>query len=185
LPGALDGDHVLGTHVNSDPTGLALIEGVMPADVSGFSPAERQTLERLRQYAAEGRGYLQIQGTRSQTLSYSLTDSPVGQLAWIVVKFKEWTAATAELPDDAVDRDQLRDNVSVYWFTRTGSSAAECTYEEAHGMDWPPPLRSRRAGRSSPPIPCFGACSTPSGRSSTGPSSPRDGQVPPWKPPIS
>ena len=40
---------------------------------------------------SEGNGYLQIQATRPQTLAYALTDSPVGQLAWIVEKFQEWT----------------------------------------------------------------------------------------------
>jgi hypothetical protein len=51
-------------------------------------------------------GYFQIQATRPQTLAYALTDSPVGQLAWIVEKFKEWTDSSAELPEDAVDRDR-------------------------------------------------------------------------------
>src|SRR6266545_916895 len=78
-----------------------------------------------------------IQSTRPQTLAYSLTDSPAGQLAWIVEKFKEWTDKTAELPEDAVDRDLLLTNVSVYWFTRSGASAARFIYEGAHGgPDW-------------------------------------------------
>jgi epoxide hydrolase len=51
---------------------------------------------------------------RPQTLGYALTDSPVGQLAWITEKFKEWTDPAAELPDDAVDRDQLLTTVTMY-----------------------------------------------------------------------
>ena len=70
-----------------------------------------------------------MQATRPQTLAYSLTDSPVGQLAWIVEKFHEWTDPANELPDQAVDRDQLLTNVSVYWFTASGASSAHATYE--------------------------------------------------------
>ena len=70
-----------------------------------------------------------MQATRPQTLAYSLTDSPVGQLAWIVEKFHEWTDPADELPDRAVDRDQLLTNVSVYWFTASGASSAHATYE--------------------------------------------------------
>jgi hypothetical protein len=64
-----------------------------------------------------------IQGTRPQTLAYALTDSPAGQLAWIVEKFKEWTDSAAELPEDAVNRDRLLTNVSLYWFTATAGSS--------------------------------------------------------------
>ena len=81
-------------------------------------------------------GFLQIQSTRPQTLGYALTDSPVGQLAWIAEKFNEWTDEAAELPEDAVDLDQLLTNVSLYWFTRTGASAAHFLYESMHAQEW-------------------------------------------------
>ena len=58
----------------------------------------RRGKARVARHAAlprEGNGYFQIQATRPQTLSYALTDSPVGQLAWIVEKFKEWTNSGA------------------------------------------------------------------------------------------
>jgi pimeloyl-ACP methyl ester carboxylesterase len=74
-------------------------------------------------------GYAQIQGTRPQTLVYGLTDSPVGQLAWIVEKFKEWTDPAADLPEDAVDRDRLLTNIMLYWLTGTARSSATATYE--------------------------------------------------------
>ena len=60
-----------------------------------------------------------IQISRPQTLAHGLHDSPVGQLAWIVEKFKEWTDPAAELPEDAVDRDLLLTNVMLYWLTGT------------------------------------------------------------------
>jgi hypothetical protein len=101
-----------------------------------LSEAEQANLERMRQYVPEGRGYLQIQGTRPQTLAYGLNDSPVAQLAWIVEKFQEWTDPTAALPEDAVNRDQLLTNVSLYWFTGTGASAAHFLYDASHAHDW-------------------------------------------------
>jgi pimeloyl-ACP methyl ester carboxylesterase len=135
----LDPDGVVGAHVNTDPTGLALLD-LLPAELDGLSEAEAASHRRWRDYGAEGKGYLQIQGTRPQTLAYGLTDSPVAQLAWIVEKVKEWTDPAAELPEDAVDRDQLLTNVSLYWFTRSGASAATFLYEAAHATrEWGAP----------------------------------------------
>ena len=98
---------------------------------------ERRASANFGTAEADGRGYLQIQSTRPQTLAYGLTDSPVGQLAWIVEKFKEWTNPAAELPEDAVDRDALLTDVSIYWFTGSGASAAHFIYEASHAdRDW-------------------------------------------------
>jgi pimeloyl-ACP methyl ester carboxylesterase len=106
----------------------------MPEDLT---EAEKARLEEIRQASSEQSGYFKLQSTRPQTLAYSLADSPVGQLAWIVEKFKEWTNPSAEFPDDAVDRDQLLTNVSIYWFTDTGGSSAQFYYEGAHSqLDW-------------------------------------------------
>lgn len=87
-------------------------------------------------YGAEGRGYFQVQSTRPQTVACGLVDSPAAQLAWIVEKFKEWTNPAAELPEDAVDKDLLLTNASLYWFTRSGAGAAGFMYEAAHSTDW-------------------------------------------------
>ena len=135
----LDPERVVGAHVNTDPTGLALLD-LLPAELDGLSEAEAAAHQRLGQYGEDGKGYLQIQGTRPQTLAYGLTDSPAGQLAWIVEKFKEWTDPANQLRDMAVDRDQLLTNVSVYWFTRSGASAATFLYEAAHAVrEWGAP----------------------------------------------
>ena len=135
--GIHDPDRVVGAHVSTDPTALALIGGMLPDDADDMTDAQKERLRELRGWEADGRGYLQIQSTRPQTLAYGLTDSPVAQLAWIVEKFKEWTNPAAEIPEDAVDRDQLLTNVSIYWFTHTGASAAEFIYEAAHAArDW-------------------------------------------------
>jgi epoxide hydrolase len=138
---ALDPGHVAGVHVNSDP--LAVAGVALPpdevADKAAVTAEHQATLERMRQFKADGLGYIALQTTRPQTIAYALNDSPAGQLAWIVEKFKEWTDPAAELPEDAVDRDQLLTNVSIYWFTGTGASAAQFLYEAAHGGEWPGP----------------------------------------------
>jgi microsomal epoxide hydrolase len=86
---------------------------------------------------------MKIQATRPQTLAYGLTDSPVGQLAWIAEKFKEWTDST-DRPEDAVSRDQMLTNVSLYWLTATAGSSAQLYYESEHldadfGRTWAGP----------------------------------------------
>jgi len=121
----------VGAHLTTDPTALALIGGMLPDDADDMTETQKRPLKELRDWEADGRGYLQIQSMRPQTLAYGLTDSPVAQLAWIVEKFKEWTDLTAELPEHAVDRDQLLTNVRIYWFTGTGARAANL-YEADH-----------------------------------------------------
>ena len=100
-----------------------------PLEPAGLAGAERERAERFNSYREDGLGYLHMQSTRPQTLAYSLNDSPVGQLAWIVEKFREWTDPAAELPEDAVDRDQLLTSVSITWFTGAGAASAHATYE--------------------------------------------------------
>ena len=90
---------------------------------------DRTRAERFNRYQADGIGYLHMQSTRPQTLAYSLNDSPVGQLAWVVEKFAEWTDPAATLPHQAIDRDLLLALVSVFWFTGSGASSAHFTYE--------------------------------------------------------
>ena len=110
---------------------------MLPAEADDLTDAQRTRLGELRHWEADGRGYLQIQSTRPQTFAYGLTDSPAAQLAWIVEKFKEWTSTASELPEDAIDRDALLTDVSIYWFTQTGASAANFLYEAAHAdRDW-------------------------------------------------
>ena len=132
----IDPDHVVGCHVNSDQGSAAMVGEFLPVP-ENLTEAERARLDDIRQALSEQRGYFELQSTRPQTLAYSLADSPVGQLAWIVEKFKEWTNPAAALPDDAVDRDQLLTNVSIYWFTDTGGSSARFYYEGARNrLDW-------------------------------------------------
>lgn len=101
-----------------------------PLDPSALTADELAALQRLGQFLAEETGYMKQQSTRPQTLAYGLTDSPVGQLAWIVEKFAQWSG-WHKVPGDAVSRDRLLTNVSAYWFTRTAGSSAQLYYELA------------------------------------------------------
>jgi epoxide hydrolase len=133
-----DPNGVVGVHVASDPrtaVSFAMFAGD-PALTPGLTDDERQRVEKMKANSADDMGYLQIQSTRPQTLAYGLTDSPVAQLAWIVEKFRAWSDPEADLPEDAVDLDLLLTNVSLYWFTRTGASAAHFLYDSMHAQDW-------------------------------------------------
>jgi epoxide hydrolase len=127
--GATRQDQVIGTHTTADARSVALAGVYFPIP-DDLAEDDRARVEERQRAWAEAKGYLDIQSTRPQTLAYALTDSPVGQVAWIAEKFEEWS-------DGAADRDQLLTNVSLYWFTRSGASAARFIYEGAHsGPDW-------------------------------------------------
>jgi epoxide hydrolase len=134
--GRIDPEHVVGVHVNAATFGFIPFGPVGEEELATFTDAENARVERLNRFLTEMNGYFQISATRPQTLAYGLTDSPVGQLAWIVEKFKEWTDSSAELPEDAVDRDHLLTNVMLYWLTGTAGSSARLYYENMHGAAW-------------------------------------------------
>jgi pimeloyl-ACP methyl ester carboxylesterase len=138
----IDSEHMLAVHTNSDPLAVMGAIDYLPegaARIESLSADDREAVERTRASSQEGSGYLKLQSNRPQTIAYSLNDSPVGQLAWIFENFKEWTDETAELPEDAVDLDQLLTNVSIYWLTGTGASAARFLYETGHSTEWGAP----------------------------------------------
>ncbi|GGR88335.1 microsomal epoxide hydrolase [Streptomyces aureoverticillatus] len=138
-------ENVIGVHLNLLPNSTPTQEP-STEELRALSPDERErtlaSWERFQSWTRDRQGYADIQSTRPQTLSYGLTDSPVGQLAWIAEKFKEWTDSR-ERPEDAVDRDQLLTNVMVYWLTGTAGSAARLYYERKHSdFQSNPPLPS-------------------------------------------
>jgi pimeloyl-ACP methyl ester carboxylesterase len=137
-------DRVIGVHLNLLPNSFQA-EEPDPHELAALSPKERErtlaSWERIKAWSRERQGYADLQSTRPQTLAYSLTDSPVGQLAWIVEKFKEWTDSK-DRPEDAVDRDQMLTNVMLYWLTGTAGSSARIYYERAHADYWGNPPES-------------------------------------------
>ncbi|WP_204946061.1 epoxide hydrolase family protein [Micromonospora luteifusca] len=134
-------DQVIGVHLNLLPNSFQAQEPDRH-ELEAMSPNERErtlaSWERIKAWTRERQGYADIQATRPQTLAYGLTDSPVGQLAWIVEKFKEWTDSE-DRPEDAVDRDQMLTNVMLYWLTGTAGSSARIYYERAHADHWGKP----------------------------------------------
>lgn len=122
-------ERVVGVHVNGGP---AVIPELPLADeeVASLSDVERDRVRRIEAFMREEFGYIAIQSTRPQTLAYGLTDSPVGQLAWIMDKFREWTYPRSVLPDKIVDRDVLLTNAMIYWLTGTAGTAAYVGYAQ-------------------------------------------------------
>jgi len=89
---------------------------------------ERAQIDAFDTYAAWENGYSQQQATRPQTVGYGLTDSPLGQCAWILEKFWAWTDCGGH-PENALSRDRMLDNISLYWLTATAASSARLYWE--------------------------------------------------------
>ncbi|MEV6658300.1 epoxide hydrolase family protein [Nocardia fluminea] len=129
----IDSEHLVALHVTMIASATVTSE---TADLD--DPAERQALQLAQRAQYELGAYAILQATRPQTLSYALADSPVGQLAWIVERFKDWTDS-ADVPEDAVDRDTMLTNVMIYWLNGTAGSSARYYYEGAATWGKPEP----------------------------------------------
>ncbi|MFE6700565.1 epoxide hydrolase [Streptomyces sp. NPDC057718] len=124
-------DRVLGVHSTfaEAPPGLT---------TDGLTETERGWTEETHHFWRHRAAYAKAQATRPQTIGYALVDSPVGLLAWILDKFAEWSD-TVDSPFETISRDRVLDNVTLYWLTRTGASAARIYYESHNSLD--PALR--------------------------------------------
>jgi len=114
--------HCIGIHVNMP------IAGVPQGSLANPSERERRALDGARHYQEWDSGYSKQQSTRPQTLGYGLVDSPAGQAAWILEKFWAWTDCNGH-PENALSRDELLDNVMLYWLTASGASSARLYWE--------------------------------------------------------
>ena len=126
-------DRVVGVHTNGGPS---LPPFPLPdEELKSLTPLEQDRIARIGTFLQKEFGYISIQSTRPQTVSYGLVDSPVGQLAWIMDKFMAWTHPAETLPDAIIGKDRLLTNVMIYWLTGTASSAAYVGYaqQEAWG----------------------------------------------------
>jgi epoxide hydrolase len=122
LLGQRHAEHVVGIH---------LMPPLAPPDPTTFddlTDAERAALADLERASEWESGYSQEQATRPQTIGYSLADSPSGLAAWIVEKFWAWTDCDGQ-PENAVTRDELLDNLMLYWLPRAGASSARLYWE--------------------------------------------------------
>ena len=117
-----DPEHVAGIHLNPP---LAPPD---PATFDDLTEAERATLAALEHAAEWESGYSQEHATRPQTIGYALVDSPVALCAWIVEKFWAWTDHDGQL-EDVLTRDELLDNLMLYWLPGTGAASARLYWE--------------------------------------------------------
>lgn len=95
-------------------------------------PDELDALESFQFYNDWDSGYSKQQSTRPQTLGYGLADSPSGQMAWIVEKFAFWMDCERNgfrHPENVLSKDQLLDNVTLYWATNSAASSARLYWE--------------------------------------------------------
>lgn len=112
----------LGIHLNM-PIGRP-----EPEDLANPSPSELKALGALKHYQDWDSGYSTQQRTRPQTVGYGLVDSPVGLAGWIFEKMWAWTDNSGS-PFDALSRDQILDNLMLYWLPATGASSARLYWE--------------------------------------------------------
>jgi pimeloyl-ACP methyl ester carboxylesterase len=122
LIGQRDPDHVVGIHLN------LVTAAPDQSTMSDLTEAEQAMLASVGEHAKSGMGYSTQQSTRPQTLGYGLVDSPAGQCAWIVEKFCAWTDCDGD-PLNVLSRDELLDNVMMFWLPATGASSARLYWE--------------------------------------------------------
>ncbi len=111
-----------GVHVNMPNAGATREALDNPTD------ADKHALARAREYQDVDAGYSKQQSTRPQTLGYGLADSPAGQAMWVLEKFWKWTDCNGH-PENVLSRDELLDNIMLYWLTNSGASSARLYWE--------------------------------------------------------
>ena len=120
--GQQDVDHVAGIHLNMV---IALPD---PATMDDLTEREQSAIASFEYYDRWDSGYSKEQSTRPQTLGYGLLDSPAGQCAWIIEKFWAWTDCDGD-PANVLTRDEMLDNVMLYWVPGTGASSARLYWQ--------------------------------------------------------
>jgi pimeloyl-ACP methyl ester carboxylesterase len=142
--GRLGPEGLIGIHTNLLVPALNNA-GALPANTE----QEQAALAAIKKFGTSGNGYFVEQSTRPQTIGYALLDSPVALAAWIIdhdtdAYNKVASAFVAGKPSGNLSRDNILDNITLYWLTNTGASAAR-SYWEAYGPDAP------GAGQAPPP----------------------------------
>jgi pimeloyl-ACP methyl ester carboxylesterase len=124
--GVRDAEHLIGIHLNMP---LAV-----PAPADPPTEREQEALDAFTRYTTQEAGYSTQQSTRPQTVGYGLVDSPAGQAGWILEKFYAWTDCDGH-PENVLTRDELLDNVMLYWLPATGASSARLYWESFNNVD--------------------------------------------------
>lgn len=118
--GQQDPEHVAGVHLNM---------AIAPPDpLDDLTEQEQRALASMADYDRWGSGYSKQQSTRPQSLGYGLVDSPAGQCGWIIEKFLAWTDCNGH-PENVLTKDQMLDNIMLYWLPATGASSARLYWE--------------------------------------------------------
>jgi pimeloyl-ACP methyl ester carboxylesterase len=123
---------LIGIHVNMPAT--------VPADIArslalgdpapaGLSPKEKNAYEKLAVFYRDNCGYSAMMVTRPQTVGYALADSPSGQAAWMYDKISQWTYSGG-VPERSLTRDEILDDISLYWLTDSATSSAQIYWED-------------------------------------------------------
>jgi pimeloyl-ACP methyl ester carboxylesterase len=120
--GVQAGAHCLGIHLNM------VSVRPDPDTMDDLTPGETAAIAAAKHYVDWDSGYSKQQSTRPQTLGYGLADSPMGQAAWIMEKFWAWTDCDGH-PENALSRDEMLDNVMLYWLPGAGASSARLYWE--------------------------------------------------------
>jgi epoxide hydrolase len=126
----IDAGHLAGIHVN-----MALADPAKLGELGELSERERGALASVGHYFEWDSGYSAEQSTRPQTVGYGLVDSPAGLCGWIVEKFWSWTDCDGH-PENVLTRDQLLDNVMLYWLPAAGASSARLYWESFRNRDF-------------------------------------------------
>jgi epoxide hydrolase len=122
---------IIGQRHPEQIVGIHLVPPLAPPDPTTFdelTERERGALASLEHSAEWDSGYSKEHSTRPQTVGYALVDSPAALCAWIIEKFWAWTDCDGH-PENVLTRDELLDNLMLYWLPRTGASSARLYWE--------------------------------------------------------
>jgi pimeloyl-ACP methyl ester carboxylesterase len=119
-------DEVIGIH-------LMAVGAPVHVDPATLTEAEQEYIRRVEAWDRDEGAYMHQQSTRPLTLSYGLSDSPVGLLAWILEKYRAWSDCAGDVSSRFTD-DFLLTQASLYWFTNTISTSFRPYYEYGRGV---------------------------------------------------
>jgi len=123
---------LIGIHLNMPavvPPDIAKTLAAGERAPAGLTPQERVAFDQLEAFYRDNSAYAAMMNTRPQTIGYSLVDSPVGMAAWMYEKIGQWTYPAGN-PERVLGRDTILDDLSLYWLTSTGASAARIYWED-------------------------------------------------------
>ncbi len=131
--------------------GIHLNMVVVPPDAnaSDLTEIEKKALEGWQYYQDWDSGYSKQQSTRPQTIGYGLVDSPIGLAAWIIEKYWAWTDSNDD-PENVLSKDEMLDNIMVYWLNASGASSARIYWESFGGGLGTEPIATPMGGTDFP-----------------------------------